>query len=663
MRNIFINTRAESVGASLLETATIITRNTSLPDIVAGDRNQYAIKFVVEEGLEASWMGDGSVVQFSVGLFDAPSGGTFDLSYSADGVGNWEASPNIPHNVTAAALETRLNELPSIVAVGGLEVIGEPGGPFIFAFRSATQVGMFNANSVNLTPYSGIHIAHAEGDPDSPARFILQMRRALAAFTDEWTYNAESLVYEGLMDFNSLNFKAAIGAAPLSQLTAEISVVHADGTVRTYYQGPVVVKNELSTAAAFGSLNLPELMTIQVADSRYAKISDFNSITARIVDLETASATYAARLDSVDDEIASLSADVQLSAGLVLTKEDRDGFNMNGGVMAIPGAKSNLGMAAYAPLSFLMTVSDFKSWGASTHPTRLVFGNYSYNTTGFYLVYRPSDGKLIFVYYSAAGGQSYFAVELLGFDISNNANTLAVIIGDDVVAGELSLKIRNNGRDLAQTVTGRRLEAVAFSTNNPIRFGGALSTGGYTGNATDGGMDAKISRFAIFNRVLTDDEIALYEAGGMPAGAVMQLEDTAGNQWRDVSGNGNHATLDGSGTIEKGTATASKNRDTFINSEVPAWTASGTKYLISDSRKILPDNCQFSPILLADKNCTMAIKDSTGAVYASVPLTAGVPVNAGTFFNLTDGRIALTPSALVGGYPLTVNVNLEVRKF
>ena len=417
-----------------------------------------------------------------------------------------------------------------------------------------------------------------------------------------------------------------------------------------------------------GNVLIATARPIEIRDAGYEGITEISEDFRDTIldDIATATEDGTANIqNAVEDGIVAVTAaagefgeaatraDANAKFAL-LTKEDRDGFQLNGGQLIVPTSINNTGMTMHAPLTIALTISEFKGWGeaAPTRTHRTFIGNYSYGTYGLGLAYVVASRGLEFRYGIGNGGNMGYTAP--NFTLADGVNTVILSVSDELESGRLPVVMRQNGKALTGSYYGN-LTTATFSTNAELRIGGATTY--YTSSAEVGGMIAKISRVAFFNRVLTDAEMSAYERGEMPDNPAMFLGDGAGKQWRDASGNGNHA------NPLLGESQASKHRDVFINSERPAWTASGTKYLLHATEKILPDNCQFSPILLADKNCTMAIKDSTGAVYASVPLTAGVPVNAGTFFNLTDGRIALTPSALVGGYPLTVSVNLEVRKF
>ena len=332
-------------------------------------------------------------------------------------------------------------------------------------------------------------------------------------------------------------------------------------------------------------------------------------------------------------------------------KKDRDGFQLNGGQLIVPTSINNTGMRTYAPFTIGITISDFKGWGEGTGTHRTIIGNHSYFPNGFLLAYEMSGKQLSIRYAEDSDGvQNVMYYTVPNFTFDEGVNTLTVSISDEFANGCLPITIRKNGKVLSGSHTAFGLKQAAFRAGGALRIGG--STTYYVNSVSTGGIEAKFSRFAFFGRVLTDDEIQAYETGEMPENPAMLLDGGAGAQWRDISGNGNHANL------AFGEPCAVKHRDTFINNETMLWTASGTKYFLSSTEKILPDNCKFNVVLTASVDCSVVLKNGANIEYANIVLFAGVPEDLGSFINIDDGKISLRPSVS----SVTINTNIEIRK-
>lgn len=365
--------------------------------------------------------------------------------------------------------------------------------------------------------------------------------------------------------------------------------------------------------------------------------------------LSTAEAERARReADRANDE-ANRAVGIQDPNGLLkklgLTREKRDAMLApTGGWARIPRSATELLIPL--PLSFAIT-ADTSSFNLGTNND--FFSSYLYPGLGIRLAFQSP--ALIACRYNVAQ-QQYCQDNFSLSEVPLGMHTFVTTISDERRAGNqyrLTMRLWVDGVER----TGSAY-AAGIPEDSTISAQADYVIGGGSAYAVSriAAMVGSYSRAMIFDRLLTEAEVADYNNGNDPVGAIVSLKDVNGSQWRDVSGNGHHATLYNDNT-------GAKPRDIFVMSDIGIWTAAGTKYFLSSTDKVLPANCRFNLILTANAACTVAVKNGSGVQYASVPLAAGIPYDAGNFINTTDGKLSFTPNISA----VTINANLEIRKF
>jgi hypothetical protein len=119
-------------------------------------------------------------IYFGVGPVGAkPTLGTFTLTFGAD------TTAALAYNITAAALETALNALASVISAGGLDVTGPDSGPYQLVFRSNGSRADLTGNADLLYPLSTIQNYEARaGDAGTPEIQVLVIDRQPAALAE-----------------------------------------------------------------------------------------------------------------------------------------------------------------------------------------------------------------------------------------------------------------------------------------------------------------------------------------------------------------------------------------------------------------------------------------------------------------------------------------------
>ncbi len=135
---------------------------------------------------------------------------------------------------------------------------------------------------------------------------------------------------------------------------------------------------------------------------------------------------------------------------------------------------------------------------------------------------------------------------------------------------------------------------------------------------------------------------------------MLSLEDSAsGYLLRDKSVNQRHLLI-----TPNYPSYHTNEKDEFVNNCTDVWTATGSKMLFHATQKVLPDNCQIDASFTADVACTLTVKNGAGTAIGSLNLSANIPQNLTTFFNMSDGKLMLTSSIA----NVTIKSNLKIRK-
>lgn len=162
------------------------------PSLYLGDQCKLELYFVEDTGLasfprqevpSASGLG----IRVAVGQIDSsPTAGHFHLIFGGD------ISFAFDYNVTASFMETKLNQLTSISAAGGVTV-SKVGDNYAIKFNTNGNRGAFTADAGNLIPLSTVGISVLqEGSASLPEIVLVHLQQTVAALATSFTPTAAS---------------------------------------------------------------------------------------------------------------------------------------------------------------------------------------------------------------------------------------------------------------------------------------------------------------------------------------------------------------------------------------------------------------------------------------------------------------------------------------
>lgn len=166
----------------------------SNPSFFLGDLAKLKIFFIEQTGLgayprqEVAGLGSPGI-KVAIGEIDAsPTSGHFNLVFGGN------TSFAFDYNVTASFMETKLNQLASITAAGGVTV-SKVGDNYAIKFVSNGSRGAFTGISADLVPLSTVSIAvMQEGDAGQPEIVLVHLQQNVAALATSFTASPASTI-------------------------------------------------------------------------------------------------------------------------------------------------------------------------------------------------------------------------------------------------------------------------------------------------------------------------------------------------------------------------------------------------------------------------------------------------------------------------------------
>ena len=163
------------------------TSPVSNPSFYLGDLAKLQIFFIEQTGLgsyprqEVAGLGSPGI-RVAIGQIDAsPTAGHFTLTFGGN------TSFNFDYNVTASFMETKLNQLASITAAGGVTV-SKVGDNYAIKFVSNGSRGAFTGDASALIPLSNVGISVLqEGDATHPEIVLVHLQQTVAALATSFT--------------------------------------------------------------------------------------------------------------------------------------------------------------------------------------------------------------------------------------------------------------------------------------------------------------------------------------------------------------------------------------------------------------------------------------------------------------------------------------------
>jgi hypothetical protein len=112
-----------------------------------------------------------------------PTGGTFTVTFNAS------TTSALAYNISAAALQTAINALASIISLGSVSVVGNAGGPYTVTFNQTGAPGYeLVINASELVPVSvGLTAVAIAGAAGVQEQEVLTLAQSPAAVQNTWT--------------------------------------------------------------------------------------------------------------------------------------------------------------------------------------------------------------------------------------------------------------------------------------------------------------------------------------------------------------------------------------------------------------------------------------------------------------------------------------------
>lgn len=189
----------------------------SNPSFFLGDLAKLKIFFIEQTGLgayprqEVAGLGSPGI-KVAIGEIDAsPTSGHFNLVFGGN------TSFAFDYNVTASFMETKLNQLASITAAGGVTV-SKVGDNYAIKFVSNGSRGAFTGISADLVPLSTVSISVLqEGDAGQPEIVLVHLQQNVAALATSFTASPASTITSTVLsawDGSRASYRIAISPDP-----------------------------------------------------------------------------------------------------------------------------------------------------------------------------------------------------------------------------------------------------------------------------------------------------------------------------------------------------------------------------------------------------------------------------------------------------------------
>lgn len=189
----------------------------SAPSLVFKQGDKIDIElFLVKRGISSSSQEEvefpaGSTIRFAVGKLDTPpTAGTMVISYDGEQTGN------IPHNSTAATIQTALNAVSTIASAGGVVVSVVSSTIFRIAFNEVGARPAPLLDTTGLSPTSSGKVITARvGTSTLPALYLFKVNQSVAVFQNNWVDSPQPTITATTLVANQTK-RVTISPIPLS---------------------------------------------------------------------------------------------------------------------------------------------------------------------------------------------------------------------------------------------------------------------------------------------------------------------------------------------------------------------------------------------------------------------------------------------------------------
>ncbi len=257
-KNIFINPNATSIASAIVGVNGV---SANLPELCFGDSYSFAVKFV--GGGE-----DGFVLPdkdceylFNIGLMTKATSGNFKLIY-----GN-EETEQLRFDASASDVANALNKLPSVEAVGGVDVVGVNGSPMKITFKKACAVETIGVESNLLPDVKPMVYEVVIGNSATKSVQMLVLKLDTIANVNNYKIDEAKKTLTFDVSLDTVECLLALGQSEYVRLVAEFKKVKSDGRVQTLAQTNITIRNRLidATNLCFSSIEISARRAIRLS--------------------------------------------------------------------------------------------------------------------------------------------------------------------------------------------------------------------------------------------------------------------------------------------------------------------------------------------------------------------------------------------------------------
>lgn len=336
--SLYVLTDAASIKGALRASVFQPTATAQFPESILGDTRSIALYLITSAGVYDTRSGSATVTPrlALARKAKAPTGGEWTITFGAN------TTTALAYNITAAALETALNLIASIIAAGGVDVTGGPGGPFTITFRTVGARTAFTASTIDLLPSTGVSIAEVVAGTVSVQEVqSIRLQTRVVALVDTWTQILDGAVpigWSGTLSTNNVEVLEMLEGATEAEATVEVEVTEA-GSKTTLMQQDAKIRYDVINDAALAPLVILSFATTADLAAAETRLGD------RIV-MEEALRISADALKA--DKTTSISAIGLATGGGTLAADRNISVTASSNAQAIAGTNATTAMTPAA---------------------------------------------------------------------------------------------------------------------------------------------------------------------------------------------------------------------------------------------------------------------------------------------------------------------------
>ncbi len=196
-----------------------------IPEFTQGDSPLIELRFMMPTGgadpfYEEMLLPEGTTVRVAIGKIDTlPARGKFRIGYISN------ATPWQPHNVSADVLTNAFNLLPSVAVAGGVTVLGQAGGPWLFYWNVPGERSAITADTTQLQPSSqAVFHCLQKGSVTSTEIQKLKLKQLPATWQGEWTDTYNRKGKTGILRLDTVGIEDLLAGREFVETFLEIEI-------------------------------------------------------------------------------------------------------------------------------------------------------------------------------------------------------------------------------------------------------------------------------------------------------------------------------------------------------------------------------------------------------------------------------------------------------